>query len=100
MHDILIKELGRAVPYSVHDLAANGGWVSVGIDNDTAAFSVNTIRRCCQEIGNIRYPDTTRLVITADGGGSNGSLVRLWKHALQLLADELGISIEVHHLPH
>ena len=92
--------VGRAVPYGVHDLAANAGWVSVGIDNDTAAFSVNTIRRWCQEIGNIRYPDTTRLVIAADGGGSNGLRVRLWKHALQLIADELGISIEVHHLPH
>lgn len=99
VHDFLIKELGRAIPYGVYDLAANTGWVSVGIDHDTAVFAVNTIRRWWQEIGSIRYPQATRLVITADGGGSNGSRVRLWKRELQRLANELGLEIEVHHLP-
>jgi hypothetical protein len=99
VHDFLIKELGRAIPYGVYDLAANAGWVSVGIDHDTAAFAVHTIRRWWQEIGYIRYPQATRLVITADGGGSNGSRVRLWKRELQRLANELGIQVEVHHLP-
>jgi hypothetical protein len=99
VHDFLIKELGRAIPYGVYDLAANTGWVSVGIDHDTAVFAVNTIRRWWQEIGCIRYPQATRLVITADGGGSNGSRVRLWKRELQRLVNELGLEIEVHHLP-
>ena len=99
VHDFLIKELGRAVPYGVYDLAANDGWVNVGMNHDTAAFAVQTIRRWWQEIGGFRYPKATRLVITADGGGSNGSRVRLWKLELQHLADELGIDIEVHHLP-
>ena len=99
VHDFLIEELGRAVPYGIYDLAANEGWVSVGIDNDTAAFAVQTIRRWWQEVGRVRYPLAQRLIITADGGGSNGSRVRLWKLELQRLADELGISIEVHHLP-
>ena len=99
VHDFLIKELGRAVPYGVYDLAANTGWVSVGVDNDTAAFAVQTIRRWWRDIGRVRYPEAKRLIITADGGGSNGSRVRLWKRELQRLADELAISIEVHHLP-
>ncbi len=99
VHDFLIKELGRAVPYGVYDLAANAGWVSVGMDHDTAAFAVQTIRRWWQEIGRARYPNATRLLITADGGGSNGARVRLWKRELQRLADELGIAITVHHLP-
>lgn len=99
VHDFLIKELGRAVPYGIYDLAANTGWVNVGIDNDTAAFAVQTIRRWWREVGRVRYPLARRLLITADGGGSNGSRVRLWKRELQRLADELGISIEVHHLP-
>ena len=99
VHDFLIKELGRAVPYGVYDLAANAGWVGVGIDHDTAAFAVQTIRRWWQEVGCARYPQATRLVITADGGGSNGSRVRLWKRELQRLANELGIAIQVHHLP-
>ena len=99
VHDFLIKELGRAVPYGVYDLAANAGWVSVGVSHDTAAFAVQTIRRWWAEIGSARYPEATRLVITADGGGSNGSRVRLWKRELQRLADELGIEIAVHHLP-
>ena len=99
VHDFLIKELGRAVPYGIYDLAANAGWVNVGVDHDTAAFAAQTIRRWWREVGVVRYPLATRLVITADGGGSNGSRVRLWKFELQRLADELGISIEVHHLP-
>ena len=99
VHDSLIKELGRAVPYGVHDLAANAGWVSVGVSCDTAAFAVQTIRRWWAEIGSARHPEATRLVIAANGGGSNGSRVRLWKHELQRLADELGIDIAVHHLP-
>jgi hypothetical protein len=99
VHDFLIKELGRAVPYGIYDLAANTGWVNVGIDNDTAAFAVQTIRRWWQDKGRVRYPLAKRLLITADGGGSNGSRVRLWKRELQKLADELDITIEVHHLP-
>ncbi len=99
VHDFLIKDLGRAVPYGIYDLAANTGWVNVGIDNDTAAFAVQTIRRWWQDVGGVRYPLAKRLLITADGGGGNGSRVRLWKRELQRLADELGISIEVRHLP-
>ena len=99
VHDFLVEELGRAVPYGVYDLAANAGWVSVGVDGDTAAFAVQTIRRWWQEAGRTRYPMAKRLVITADGGGSNGSRVRLWKRELQRLSDELGLEISVHHLP-
>ncbi len=99
VHDFLIKELGRAVPYGIYDLAANAGWVSVGVDHDTAAFAVQTIRRWWHDIGDKRYPNAKRLTITADGGGSNGSRVRLWKRELQTLANELGIEITVHHLP-
>jgi hypothetical protein len=99
VHDFLIKELGRGVPYGIYDLAANTGWVNVGIDNDTAAFAVQTLRRWRQEVGRVPYPLAKRLLITADGGGSNGSRVRLWKRELQRLADELGILIEVHRLP-
>jgi hypothetical protein len=99
VHDFLIKELGRAVPYGIYDLAANAGWVSVGMDHDTAAFAVHTIRRWWHEIGRGRYPHAKHLVITADGGGSNGSRLRLWKRELQCLANELGIDIRVHHLP-
>ena len=99
VHDFLIKELGRAVPYGVYDLAANEGWVSVGIDHDTAAFAVQTIRSWWHNVGHQQYPGASCLTITADGGGSNGSRVRLWKYQLQKLADELGIEINVHHLP-
>ena len=99
VHDFLIKELGRAVPYGVYDLAANCGWVSVGVDHDTAAFAVNSIRQWWRNLGRARYPNATRLLITADGGGSNGSRVRLWKHELQKLANELGLDIVVSHLP-
>ena len=99
VHDFLIKELGRAVPYGIYDLAANAGWVSVGMDHDTAAFAVQAIRRWWQQVGRVRYPTAKHLVITADGGGSNGSRLRLWKRELQRLANELDIDIEVHHLP-
>ena len=99
VHDFLIKELGRAVPYGVYDLAANEGWVSVGIDHDTAAFAVQTIRSWWHNVGHPQYPGASCLTITADGGGSNGSRVRLWKYQLQKLADELGMEINVHHLP-
>ncbi|HTD76642.1 MAG TPA: ISAzo13 family transposase [Chloroflexota bacterium] len=99
VYDFLSQALGRAIPYGVYDLATNDGWVSVGVDHDPAAFAVQTIRRWWQDIGRQRYPDAHRLVITADGGGSNGVRVRLWKRELQSLATELGIAIEVHHLP-
>jgi hypothetical protein len=99
VHDFLIKELGRAVPYGIYDLAANAGWVGVGRDHDTAAFAVQTIRRWWQEIGRPRYPGAGRLVITADGGGSNGSRLRLWKRELQDLANQTGLDLEVHHFP-
>ncbi len=99
VHDFLIKELGRAVPYGIYDLAANAGWVSVGMDHDTSAFAVQTIRTWWRTVGAKRYPNARRLTITADGGGSNGSRVRLWKRELQRLADELGIEISVHHFP-
>ena len=99
VHDFLIKELGRAVPYGIYDLAANAGWVSVGIDHDTAEFAVQTLRTWWRTVGSKRYPNARHLTITADGGGSNGSRVRLWKRELQRLANELGIDIHVHHLP-
>jgi Rhodopirellula transposase DDE domain len=99
VHDFLIRDLGRAVPYGVYDIAANAGWVGVGIDHDTAAFAVQTIRRWWHSVGVKRYPDAQYLTITADGGGSNGSRVRLWKCELQLLSNELGIDIRIHHLP-
>jgi hypothetical protein len=99
VHDFLIKELGRAVPYGIYDLAANAGWVSVGMDHDTAEFAVQTIRSWWNSVGSKRYPTARYLTITADGGGSNGSRVRLWKRELQKLANELGIDIHVHHLP-
>jgi hypothetical protein len=99
VHDFLINELGRAVPYGVYDLAANAGWVSVGVDHDTAAFAVNSIRQWWRNLGRARYPNATRPLITADGGGSNGSRVRLWKRELQKLANQLGLDIVVSHLP-
>jgi hypothetical protein len=99
VHDFKIPELGRAVPYGVYDIAGNTGWVSVGIDHDTAGFAVNTIRRWWQTMGHARYPEARSLLITADCGGSNGARVRLWKRELQALADELGLTITVCHLP-
>jgi len=99
VHDFLIPDLGRAATYGVYDIADNTGWVSVGIDHDTASFAVNSIRRWWRIMGRERYPRARRLVITADGGGSNGSRVRLWKLELQALANELDIEITVCHLP-
>jgi hypothetical protein len=99
VHDFVIPELGRAVPYGVYDIAGNTGWVSVGIDHDTAAFATNAIRSWWQLMGRARYPKAKSLLITADGGGSNGSRVRLWKLELQKLADELDVPITVCHLP-
>ena len=99
VHDFVIPELGRAVPYGVYDIANNVGWVSVGIDHDTAAFATNAIRSWWKLMGRERFPQAKTLLITADGGGSNGSRVRLWKIELQKLANELGIPITVCHLP-
>jgi hypothetical protein len=87
------------VPYGIYDIAANAGWVSVGVNHDTAEFAVQTIRTWWRNVGAKRYPNAKFLTITADGGGSNGSRVRLWKYELQRLADELSIDIHVHHLP-
>jgi DDE family transposase len=99
VHDFIIPELGKAVPYGVYDITANEGWVNLGINHDTAAFAVESIRRWWQELGAPRYPAARRLMITADCGGSNGARVRLWKRELQVLADELRIAISVCHLP-
>ncbi len=99
VHDFIIPELGRANPYGVYDVANNVGWVSVGTDHDTAAFAVETIRRWWKSMGAALYPQARCLQITADGGGSNGSRVRLWKVELQKLAEELGFPIQVCHLP-
>ena len=99
VYDFVNKELGRANPYGVYDLANNTGWVSVGTDHDTASFAVSTIRRWWFAMGEDLYPDARELMIMADGGGSNGSRVRLWKLELQKLADELGIPIRVSHFP-
>jgi len=99
VHDFLIKELGRANPYGIYDLADNSGWVNVGLDHDTAAFAVESIRRWWRSMGQAVYQHAKRLLITADGGGSNGSRVRLWKTELQKLADETGLVIAVCHLP-
>ena len=99
MHDFIDRELGRVSPYGVYDLAKNEAWVSVGTDHDTSAFAVESIRRWWQTMGKPLYPHATRLLITADGGGSNGSRVRLWKLELQKLADETGLELAVRHFP-
>ena len=99
VHDFIIPELGKVNPYGVYDLTQDLGWVSVGVDHDTAAFAVGTIRRWWYSMGQPLYPEAQRLLITADGGGSNGYRVRLWKLELQKLADETGLSIMVCHLP-
>ena len=99
VHDFAIPELGRVAPYGVYDLAANSGWVSVGLDHDTASFAVETIRRWWHAMGQEKYPDAQQLIITADGGGSNGSRLRLWKLELQQLADETGLIMAVSHFP-
>ncbi len=99
VYDFPILGLGRATPYGVYDLGRNTGWVNVGIDHNTAAFAVESIRRWWNEVGRQQYPQARRLLISADGGGSNGSRVRLWKWEVQQLADETGLSITVCHLP-
>ena len=100
VHDFLIKSKGKVAPYGVFDIAANEGWVNVGVDHDTAAFAVESIRRWWDKLGKKRYADKAkRLLITADCGGSNGSRVRLWKVELQKLANETGLSITVAHHP-
>jgi len=99
VYDFPIPGLGRATPYGVYDLAANAGWVNVGIDHDTAAFAVESIRRWWRGAGQDRYPEARRLLITADGGGSNGSRTRLWKWEVQRLADETDLAISVCHFP-
>ncbi len=99
VYDFPLKGLGRATPYGVYDLGRNAGWVNVGIDHDTAAFAVQSLRSFWNEEGQQHYPQAKRLLISADGGGSNGSRVRLWKWELQQLADETGLEITVCHLP-
>ena len=99
VHDFPEKKLGKAIPYGVYDLASNEGWVSVGIDHDTAQFATASVRRWWQEMGAGRFPRATKLMITADGGGSNGSRNRLWKIALQALANDLGLGLEICHFP-
>jgi len=99
VYDFLNKELGKAIPYGVYDLASDEGWVSVGIDHDTAYFATASIRRWWEEMGANRFPRATKLMITADGGGSNGSRNRLWKVALQQLANDLSLRLEVCHFP-
>jgi len=99
VHDFIDPHLGKANPYGVYDLAADTGWVSVGTDHDTAAFAVETIRRWWQTAGTTAYPHASRLLITADGGGSNGYRTRLWKTELATLATQTGLTITVCHLP-
>jgi hypothetical protein len=99
VHDFPEKKLGKAIPYGVYDLASNEGWVSVGIDHDTARFATASVRRWWQEMGASRFAQATKLMITADGGGSNGSRNRLWKVALQDLADDLSLRLEICHFP-
>jgi transposase len=98
-HDFKDKELGKAIPYGVYDLANNEGWVSVGIDHDTAQFAVASIRSWWEHLGRERFPNAATLTITADCGGSNGNRTRLWKTELQRLADETGLQIKVCHFP-
>jgi hypothetical protein len=99
VYDFIDPALGKVAPYGVYDVSANQGWVSVGITHDTAEFAVETIRRWWREMGQPLYPQARRLLITADCGGSNGYRVRLWRFALQQLADELAMTIQVCHLP-
>ena len=99
VHDFEDKVLGKVAPYGVYDVSANEGWVSVGITSDTAEFAVQSIREWLNRMGRTRYPKARELTITADGGGSNGSRVRLWKIELQRFADETGLELHVHHYP-
>jgi hypothetical protein len=99
VHDFQDKTLGKAIPYGVYDILNNQGWVSVGIDHDTAQFAANSIGRWWRRMGCRRFPRASELLITADGGGSNGSRSRLWKLCLQEMADDLGIGLVVCHFP-
>jgi Rhodopirellula transposase DDE domain len=99
VHDFLDRQLGKAIPYGVYDIAANQGWVSVGVDHETAAFAVASVRHWWEQMGRPLYPTATELLITADSGGSNGSHTRLWKTELQRFADETGLRVNVCHLP-
>jgi hypothetical protein len=99
VHDFPDKQLGKAVPYGIYDLSANTGWVSVGTDHDTSAFAVATLRRWWVSVGRARYPDAHRLLVCADGGGSNGYRVRAWKIELARFAAETGLHVTVCHLP-
>jgi Rhodopirellula transposase DDE domain len=99
VHDFAEKGLGKVIPYGVYDPTDNTGWVSVGIDHDTAEFATETLRRWWRRMGSRVYPGATELLITADGGGSNGTRCRLWKLELQGLADEVGLRISVCHFP-
>jgi transposase len=99
VHDFVDPSLGKATPYGVYDIANNSGWVSVGVSADTGDFATQTIRRWWDRVGERGYPDAKRLLITADGGGSNGYRLRAWKVGLQVLADEIGVPITVAHLP-
>ena len=99
VHDFIDPDLGKVAPYGVYDLTTNTGWVNVGIDHDTSEFAVESIRRWWREMGQPIYPVARRLLITADGGGSNGYRVRLWRRELQKLANELSIPIQVCHFP-
>jgi hypothetical protein len=99
VHDFIDPKLGKAIPYGVYDLAANLGWACVGVDHDTAEFAVATLRRWWEQLGGVMYPGAKRLLVTADGGGSNGSRCRLWKLKLQEFADESGLRITVCHFP-
>jgi hypothetical protein len=99
VHDFIDSKLGKAIPYGVYDLASNEGWVSVGITHDTACFAAASIRRWWNEMGAARFPRARKLMITADGGGSNSSRNRLWKVVLQELTDELQLPLHVSHFP-
>jgi len=99
VHDFVIPELGKAIPYGIYDLAKNAGWVSVGIDHDTATFAVRSIRRWWRMMGRHAYPSAESLMITADSGGSNSARSRLWKWELQRMADATGLTIHVCHYP-
>ena len=99
VYDFIDKELGKAVPYGIYDIAKNEGWVSVGISKDTAEFAVNSIRTWWQQMGKEQYPLADKLLVTADGGGSNSSRSRLWKKELQTLSTELGLEVHVCHFP-
>lgn len=99
VHDFIDKELGKVIPYGVYDTARDEAWVSVGVDHDTAEFAVATLERWWREMGKKAYPTATQLLVTADGGGSNGSRSRLWRAELQRFVDATGIEVSVCHFP-